>query len=81
VSPLLSKNPNDPEQYDQEKDPMLSRKMICTECGDEMNHHADKLTYPTKGDNLNQANHELGGVLEETHACPGCGAVASRRAE
>ena len=25
-------------------------KMICPKCGDEMNHHADKLVYPTLGE-------------------------------
>jgi ribosomal protein S27AE len=53
------------------------RKMICPECGAEMNHHADKLVYGLKhGEKLDPS---LGGVVEETHCCPGCGAVESRR--
>jgi ribosomal protein S27AE len=54
-------------------------KMICPKCGDEMNHHADKLVYATPAD-AKQADNGLGGVIEETHCCPGCGAVESRRA-
>ena len=55
-------------------------KMICPKCGDEMNHHADKLVYPASAQGAEKVNLELGGVIEETHGCPGCGAVASRRA-
>ena len=58
---------------------MATRKMICPKCGDEMNHHADKLVYPANPDEVRRS--ELGGMVEETHACPGCGAVESRRAE
>lgn len=60
---------------------MANRKMICSECGDEMNHHADKLVYPANPDDDREALSDLGGLIEETHGCPGCGAVASRRAE
>jgi predicted RNA-binding Zn-ribbon protein involved in translation (DUF1610 family) len=60
---------------------MPNRKMICPECGDEMNHHADKLVYPADHGGTRQNHADLGGVLEETHACPGCGGVESRRAE
>jgi ribosomal protein S27AE len=56
---------------------MAKSKMLCPKCGDEMNHHADKLVYEV--DNSRWENADLGGVIEETHACPGCGAVASRR--
>jgi predicted RNA-binding Zn-ribbon protein involved in translation (DUF1610 family) len=55
--------------------------MICPNCGGEMNHHADKLVYPANPDDTHQIFSELGGDVEETHACPGCGAVESRRAE
>jgi ribosomal protein S27AE len=60
---------------------MPNSKMICLKCGDEMNHHADKLVYPANPDDTHQAHTDLGGVVEETHGCPGCGAVVSRRAE
>jgi NAD(P)H-dependent FMN reductase/predicted RNA-binding Zn-ribbon protein involved in translation (DUF1610 family) len=56
-------------------------KMICPKCGDEMNHHADKLVYPTSAQEAGKMDPTLGGVIDETHSCPACGAVASRRAE
>lgn len=46
-----------------------------------MNHHADKLVDPVKPEDLKHVNPTLGGVIEEMHYCPGCGAVGSRRAE
>jgi ribosomal protein S27AE len=55
--------------------------MICPKCGDEMNHHADKLVYPAGLEEATRANPALGGVIEEMHHCPGCGASASRRAD
>jgi ribosomal protein S27AE len=55
-------------------------KMICPRCGSEMNHHADKLVYPTSAQEAENIAPALGGVIEETHCCPGCGAVGSRRA-
>jgi ribosomal protein S27AE len=55
-------------------------KMICPKCGDEMNHHADKLVYPVSAQEAEIVELVLGGVIEETHCCPGCGAVESRRA-
>jgi len=51
--------------------------MICPECGIAMNHHAEKLVYPS---DATAADPALGGVVEELHACPECGASASRRA-
>jgi predicted RNA-binding Zn-ribbon protein involved in translation (DUF1610 family) len=60
---------------------MANHKLICPNCGGEMNHHADKLVYPANPDDTHQRFSELGGDVEETHACPGCGAVESRRAE
>jgi hypothetical protein len=60
---------------------MANRKMICPACGDEMNHHANKLVYPASCDDTRQTHGQLGGIVEETHACPGCGAVESRRAD
>jgi predicted RNA-binding Zn-ribbon protein involved in translation (DUF1610 family) len=55
-------------------------KMICPKCGTEMNHHADKLVYAVEADDDKKMDASLGGVIEETHYCPGCGAVESRRA-
>jgi predicted RNA-binding Zn-ribbon protein involved in translation (DUF1610 family) len=54
-------------------------KLICPKCGDEMNHHADKLVYPASPEDAKKMNAALGGVIEQTHGCPGCGAVESRR--
>ena len=42
-----------------------------------MNRHAEKLVYGGEGEAA--ADAMLGGVLEETHACPGCGNVLARR--
>jgi ribosomal protein S27AE len=55
--------------------------MICPTCGIEMNHHAEKLVYPSAPHEASSADPVLGGMIEELHTCPGCGAGASRRAE
>jgi ribosomal protein S27AE len=54
-------------------------KMICPKCGDEMNHHADKLVDPVTPEEQKHINPVLGGLIEETHQCPSCGGVESRR--
>ena len=58
---------------------MLDRRkpMICPKCGHLMNHHADKLVDPVDGQQ-GDLDEGLGGTIEETHACPGCGNVESR---
>ena len=47
-----------------------------------MNHHADKLIYlaelESRDMNIDPA---LGGLIEENHSCPGCGAMATRIAD
>ena len=58
-----------------------SNKMICPKCGDTMNHHADKVIYSGETDPRAGIDPELGGLIEETHNCPGCGAIASRITE
>ena len=65
-----------------EEDKMANHKnkMICPKCDDEMNHHADKLVYPASATEAENMDLALSGVIDETHCCPGCGAVASRRA-
>jgi ribosomal protein S27AE len=55
-------------------------KMICPKCGAEMNHHADKLVHPVTAADARDVNVTLGGLIEETHSCPKCGGVESRRA-
>ncbi|MEA2625811.1 MAG: hypothetical protein QOD06_1856 [Candidatus Binatota bacterium] len=59
---------------------MSPSKMRCPECGDEMNHHADKRVDPTDEHEAALADADLGGFVLETHGCPGCGAVESRPA-
>lgn len=54
--------------------------MKCPECGDEMNHHADKVVPPSDPAGLQPADLVLGGVVQEAHACPRCGAIAMRPA-
>jgi hypothetical protein len=44
-----------------------------------MNHHAHKLVYADGGEETKSTESRLDEVLEEFHACPRCGAVASRR--
>jgi ribosomal protein S27AE len=56
-------------------------KMICPKCGDEMNHHADKIIYSTDRRATAAIDPSLGGLIEETHNCPRCGVIASRIAE
>jgi len=48
----------------------ISAKMICTDCGAEMNHHAMKVDYSVED-----------GQLKEVHTCPECGHCALRDAE
>jgi predicted RNA-binding Zn-ribbon protein involved in translation (DUF1610 family) len=55
-------------------------KIICPQCGAEMNHHADKLVDPVKPEDMKHIDPALGGMIEEMHYCPHCGAVESRRA-
>ncbi len=57
------------------------KKIICPKCGSEMNHHADKVVHSTTAEEAKRVNLAFGGLLEELHACPACGAVASRPAD
>lgn len=57
----------------------VTSPMICPECGDEMNHHADKLVHSSEPrDSAN--NHFEDGIETEFHACANCGAGATRQA-
>jgi len=58
-----------------------NNKMICSKCGDVMNHYADKLIYSTERNVTAKIDPSLGGLIEESHNCPGCGAIASRITE
>jgi ribosomal protein S27AE len=53
--------------------------MRCPKCGAEMNHHADKLVQPTGHADEAAVDPTLGGVVDEVHECPACGAEATRR--
>ena len=59
--------------------PTAIAKMICPKCGTLMNHHADKLLLPDSDRDAADVDAQLGGVVEETHACPKCGNVEFRR--
>jgi hypothetical protein len=56
-------------------------KMICPDCGDEMNFHAEKINQSARADSESDASAEFGGVVEEIHTCPRCAAIATRRAD
>jgi predicted RNA-binding Zn-ribbon protein involved in translation (DUF1610 family) len=53
-------------------------KMICPDCGVEMNHHAEKIDYMAMLTEPDKVDPDLGGVLEEAHTCPGCGKTEMR---
>jgi hypothetical protein len=53
-------------------------KLICPDCGVEMNHHAMKVDYSVADPIL--IDPAFGGVVEEAHTCPQCGRVALRKA-
>lgn len=57
-----------------------TNKMICADCGVEMNHHADKIDYTMTLDNLEDLDPVLGGVVQEAHTCPECGQTSLRSA-
>lgn len=49
-------------------------KMMCSDCGAEMNHHADKIDYAANiAEPTAAAAIESGGVVQEIHSCPDCG--------
>jgi predicted RNA-binding Zn-ribbon protein involved in translation (DUF1610 family) len=52
-------------------------RVICPDCGVEMNHHANKIDY--SNDAPGEIDSELGGTIEETHICPECGKTVMRR--
>jgi hypothetical protein len=54
---------------------MAQERMVCSECGEEMNHHANKLDYAEESTNSDPA---LGAVVKEIHSCPDCGLTSSR---
>ena len=53
-------------------------KMICPDCGAEMNHHAMKIDYSV--DEPASVDPAFPCVVQEAHTCPECGRTALRRA-
>jgi predicted RNA-binding Zn-ribbon protein involved in translation (DUF1610 family) len=53
-----------------------ANKMICPDCGVEMNHHAMKIDYGI--DDPVIVDPVFGGVLNEAHTCPECGKTELR---
>jgi predicted RNA-binding Zn-ribbon protein involved in translation (DUF1610 family) len=56
------------------------KKMVCPDCGVEMNYHAEKIDYAAAFDDPAAIDPDFGGVLEEAHTCPECGKTALRHA-
>jgi hypothetical protein len=56
-----------------EKKSATKRKVVCGDCGVEMNHHAEKLLQPTGRRDAGRCDPALGGIIEEHHTCPECG--------
>lgn len=54
-------------------------RLRCPKCGAEMNRHAEKLVHPETTAEARRVDPGLGGLLEETHACPQCGNIEARR--
>jgi len=54
--------------------------MSCPRCGAAMNHHADKVLLFNEAEEAGSTHSATGGFVEEIHACPNCGASASRSA-
>jgi ribosomal protein S27AE len=57
----------------------LTQALPCPRCSTLMNRHAEKVVHPDNAADLVLVDPFLGGILEETHACPGCGNVEARR--
>lgn len=60
---------------------MAKEPLICPKCGGAMNHHADKVVYSVAPLETRGTQSAFDGVVEETHTCPACGAIETRRAE
>jgi ribosomal protein S27AE len=58
---------------------MSKTKMICPDCGVEMNHHAEKIDYSSQDPKI--IDPDFGGVLQEAHTCPKCGKTELRTAD
>ena len=56
-------------------------KLSCSDCGVEMNLHAEKIDYALVPQDEGASDEWPGGALEEFHTCPACGRTSTRRAE
>jgi len=59
---------------------MPKKKLKCPKCGAEMNNHAEKISYEM-GSGGHRPDADLGGIVEDVYACPGCGYIEMRPAE
>ncbi len=57
-----------------------NKKVICPDCGAEMNFHAEKIAYATDDVDDRAVDSDFGGILEEAHTCPECGKTQVRQA-
>ena len=57
---------------------MPNPKMICPDCGAEMNHHAMKIDYSL--DDATLIDPAFDGAVQEAHTCPQCGDTEFRSA-
>jgi uncharacterized protein with PIN domain len=55
-------------------------RMVCPDCGAEMNRHAEKVDYTSDDDGAEGFDPALGGRVEEFHTCPDCGRTHARPA-
>jgi len=56
-------------------------KMLCPDCGVEMNYHAEKIDYNGSPDEETDGfDADFGGVVEEAHSCSLCGKTLLRKA-
>jgi predicted RNA-binding Zn-ribbon protein involved in translation (DUF1610 family) len=58
---------------------MSKTKMICPDCGVEMNYHAEKIDYSAQ--DPKKIDPDFGGIVEEAHTCPVCGKTEMRTAD
>ncbi len=58
---------------------MSKNKMLCPDCGVEMNHHADKVDYNVQ--DASKIDPAFGGIVEEAYTCPMCGRTHTRPQE
>lgn len=56
------------------------RKVVCPDCGVDMNCHARKVDYTSLSSDPGADEAEFGGALEEFYTCPECGRTDARAA-